>query len=92
MPNQKELNMTNTPSIGTRAPQRPTPPRSWRWTLTLGLAIGVGLGFAHGAALGRWPGLNGALLSAVRVVAAIGIASLVARFLGWLIGIRRERQ
>jgi hypothetical protein len=60
--------------------------------VVLVVAVGIGVGFAHGAASGLWPGLSGPWLIAVRVLAACGIASLVARFLGWLIGIRRKRR
>jgi hypothetical protein len=57
----------------------------------LGLAVGAGVAVARGTASELWPGLDGPWLIAYRVVVACGIASLAARFLGWLLGILRGR-
>jgi hypothetical protein len=84
--------MTNSPPTGSRAPEQPSSTGGLRQLVILVVAVGIGLAFAHGAASGLWPGLTGPWLIAVRILAACGIASLVARFLGWLLGIRRERR
>ena len=82
--------MTKTSPTGTRALQGPVPSRHWRWTLPLCVAIGMGLGFAHDAALGVGPRLDGLWLIAIRIVAWCGVVSLVVCFLRWLLGPQRE--
>jgi hypothetical protein len=56
------------------------------------VAVGVGVALAHGAMTGLWPGLTGPWRIALRVLVACFICSLVARFIGWLLGILRERR
>jgi hypothetical protein len=86
------MNMTNTPSTGSQAPEQPSPKGYLREIVILIVAVGVGVAFAHGAMTGLWPGLTGPWRSALRVLVACFICSLVARFLRWLLGIRRERR
>jgi hypothetical protein len=50
----------------------------------------MGLGFAHDAALGVGPRLDGLWLIAIRIVAWCGVVSLVVCFLRWLLGPQRE--
>ena len=84
--------MTNTPPTGSQAPERPSLKGCLRETVILVVAVGVGVAFAHGGMSGLWPGLTGPWRSALRVLVACCIASLVARFFGWLLGSLRGRR
>jgi len=82
--------MTTSPP--TQVPEQPSPKWWLREIVILVVAVGIGVTFAHGAASGLWPGLTGPWHIALRILVACCIASLVARFFGWLLGILRGRQ
>ena len=60
--------------------------------LTLGLSIGLGLAVARSAVSAIWPGSDGPLLIAIRILAAGLTGGLVALCVGWLLGIRQGKQ
>jgi hypothetical protein len=86
------MNKTNTPPTERQATEQPSPKGCLREIAILIVAVGVGVTLAHGAMSGLWPGLTGPWRIALRVLVACFICSLVARFIGWLLGIRRKRR
>jgi hypothetical protein len=84
--------MTNTPSNGTPALQRPAPPGGPRPGLTLGLLLIflVGLAFVNGATFGLWP--ENAWVMELRLVKAGLLGALAVHGVVWLLGTLRKRR